>query len=82
MYMTKVKTGRANSSEYALGNLRPYILALMEQEGRDFSICEQCLEPTNDKWEFHHNRYEGATYYDLEIVCLSCNRLEKNCGLA
>jgi hypothetical protein len=60
-------------------NLRPYILFLMEQEGRDFEQCELCpnrIQP--DEYEIHHSRYDGATYYDLRIVCTSCNRKVEN----
>lgn len=64
-------------------NLRPYILFLMEQEARDFTECELCgREIAADEFEIHHTRYEGATYYDLRIVCRSCNRKEENLFLS
>src|SRR5215204_4884884 len=27
----------------------------------------------------HHTKYEGATYYDLRIVCTKCNNAPENC---
>lgn len=62
--------------------MRSYVLALMERDKRDFTTCEYCYKPTNGKWEIHHTKYEGATYYDLMIVCRSCNRIGENVGLA
>lgn len=73
-----------NSHIYQLGNMRPYIVHMLEQEGRisDYMACEECLKPIDgNKWEIHHTKYAGATYYDLLVVCLSCNRIEANCGL-
>lgn len=72
-----------NSKLYNLSHLRPYVVALMEQEGRINpleTICELCLEPANP-YEIHHTRYEEATYYDLLVVCLSCNRLNEHINL-
>jgi hypothetical protein len=68
------------SVENKISNLRPYILFLMEQEGRDFTQCELCPAPIPEgEYEIHHTRYDGATYYDLRIVCRSCNHKEENC---
>lgn len=75
----------SNSSDYKLNNLRPYIVALMTDEGRitDQSICEYCLELIPDnKWEIHHTKYQGATYQDLLLICRSCNRIGENVGLS
>lgn len=73
----------SNSHYYWLGQLRPYIIALMEYEGRDFSKCEYCSKYIpNNRYEIHHTKYDGATYYDLMIVCASCNRIPVNVGLA
>lgn len=75
--------GMTNSVKHHLRGVRPYVIALMQAEGRDFSVCEQCLEAIpNGKYDIHHTKYEGATYYDLEIVCRSCNLKAKNMGLA
>lgn len=77
-----MKTGVNNSKYNQLDNLRPVIIAMMKEEGRDFEQCEQCLEsiPVN-KFDIHHTKYEGATYYDLQIVCRSCNLTGDNVGL-
>lgn len=58
------------------------ILSMMKLEGRNFEQCELC--PTSipkGKFSLHHTRYEGATYYDLRIVCQKCNHAPANVGL-
>lgn len=75
----------SNSQDNQLHSIREYVVFLMEQEGRitDNTICEYCLEPCpGNKWEIHHTKYEGATYYDLMVVCRKCNRAPENVGLA
>lgn len=63
--------------------MRSIVVSMMTEEGRNFGACEQCSEPIpKGKWELHHTKYEGATYYDLQIICRSCNRLDKNVGLS
>lgn len=67
------------SVENQLSHLRPYIIAMMEQEGRDFEQCELCparIPP--GKFQLHHTRYDGATYKDIKIVCRSCNQKAEN----
>ena len=71
-----------NSKFNSLDQLRPYVLSLMREEGRDFGICELCDQKTKGNFEIHHTKYEGATYYDLKIVCRSCNKIPENIGLA
>jgi hypothetical protein len=71
-----------NAAANQIEHLRPYIIALMKREGRDFTRCELAphdIEP--GKYEIHHTKYEGATYYDLRIVCKPCNRKAENCLL-
>lgn len=70
-------TGLAKHNQ--IEHLRPYILFLMSKEGRDFTECELCEDDIEDGgFEIHHIRYEGATYYDLRIVCRGCNRKAEN----
>jgi 5-methylcytosine-specific restriction endonuclease McrA len=77
-----MKAANRNSLDNQIQGLRPYILALMEDEGRDFNTCEYCGKHIPDNhFEIHHTRYEGATYYDLMIVCRSCNKIPENVGL-
>lgn len=73
-----------NSAIHHLGvDMKRYVEAIMEHEGRDFTTCEYCdKDILNGKYELHHTKYEGATYYDLMIVCRSCNRIPENVGLA
>jgi Pyruvate/2-oxoacid:ferredoxin oxidoreductase delta subunit len=72
-YVLEEKNGQAKYN--MLGALRPIVIAMMESEGRDFNRCELCgnFIPDNE-FEIHHDKYEGATYYDLRIVCMGCNR--------
>jgi hypothetical protein len=71
-----------NAKHNQIEHLRPYILFLMRKEGRDFSRCELGNERIeNGQYEIHHTKYDGATYYDLRIVCRSCNRKPENCLL-
>jgi hypothetical protein len=63
-------------------SFRRLILTMMRQEGRNFLQCELCpatIAP--GKFSLHHEKYEGATYYDLRIVCQSCNHAPANTGL-
>jgi hypothetical protein len=70
---------RGKSEANSLDNLRPYVVGLMELEGRDFEHCELCTSviPPN-KYDIHHTKYDGATYYDLMIVCRKCNTAQEN----
>lgn len=72
-----------------LGGLGVYIIPLLKARGRKFDKCEECLVKLPKKlpngrrgFELHHTKYDGATIDDLMVVCLSCNRLSKNKGLA
>ena len=74
---------RGLSHENQIENLRPYILALMKRDGRDFTKCEHRGCPIEDgRFEIHHTKYEGATYHDLRIVCRRCNKRAENLLLA
>lgn len=79
---TRVEIGR--SKEYGLTPvMRDIVIAMMTEEGRDFTWCEyRNHRIKKDSFEIHHTKYEGATYYDLMIVCTSCNQLEENKMLA
>jgi len=72
----------SNSTEHKLDQLRPYIVAIMQEQGRDFTVCgyKDCDIPEGE-YEIHHTKYRGATFYDLIIVCRSCNRIAENVGL-
>lgn len=61
---------------------RKIIVALMEQHGRDFTQCELCpAKIPEGKFDIHHTKYEGATFWDLRIVCKKCNHAPQNVGL-
>src|SRR5437870_2546817 len=63
------KSGLSNSVENQISQLRAYILFLMRRQGRNFERCELCPATIPvGKYNIHHERYEGATYYDLKIV--------------
>lgn len=72
-----------NSADNALGNMRDYIEALMiEALEKDPFFCEICEERQGRKCDIHHRKYEGATLYDLQFVCRSCNLAHANKGLS
>lgn len=73
-----------NSEQYGLSRqMKDYVVLLMEQDGRNFDKCEQCfINIPKGKYQIHHTKYEGATYYDLQIVCNNCNHKSENIGLA
>lgn len=73
-----------NSVKYVLNPaFRDLLISMMIEEGRDFNTCELCGRhiPDND-FNLHHLKYEGATYFDLRIVCSPCNHAPENVGLA
>lgn len=76
------RTHQGNSFDNNLNYLRKYILALMIREGRDLTVCEVCGKPITGRMVIHHEKYEGATYYDLKIACQSCNTKPENQLLA
>jgi hypothetical protein len=79
------KGGQAfrKSGDWFHPHFREIIRAMMKRDGRDFNQCELCPVYIPDgKYEIHHTKYEGATYYDLRIVCSSCNHKPENCLLS
>lgn len=59
--------------------LREVVLAMMEREGKDFSYCELGRHRIKDgRFDLHHTKYEGATYYDLQIACRKHNTAQEN----
>lgn len=62
--------------------IRPHIVECMRRLGKDPYICEICGEQQVKRCEIHHTKYAGATLYDLQYVCGSCNRARVNMGLA
>jgi len=76
-----VKAGR-NSEHNSLYIIRPLIEQLMVEElGKDPFLCEICKEQQAVHCDIHHTKYEGATIYDLQFVCRSCNLSHVNKGL-
>ena len=64
----------SNSAKY---KIEPVIMVLikemMRRDGRDFGWCELGFHRIEGNFDIHHEKYEGATYYDLRISCRSCN---------
>lgn len=60
---------------------REYVLECFRRLGKVFNRCEQC-DVITTKLEIHHTKYEGATLYDLQLVCHRCNLQSYNKGLA
>lgn len=70
---------RIDALDNTTSYLRWIIRAMMKQEGRDFTQCELCpAKIPQGKHNIHHTKYEGATYYDLRIVCAKCNNAPEN----
>lgn len=49
--------------------------------GKDKYTCEICGDSVPHGCDLHHTKYEGATIFDLEYVCRSCNLARVNKGL-
>lgn len=58
--------------DLARSTLRPYIYECFRRMGKRLDKCEQC-GVTDKKLDIHHTKYDGATVYDLQLVCRSCN---------
>ncbi len=70
---------RVDALDNTTSYLKWIILAMMRRDGRDFSECELCGDPIPEgKYQLHHTKYEGATYYDLKIVDAKCNQAPEN----
>lgn len=83
MYGKTNPFNRNNSTEYQLDiNMRPYVEECLRRLGKDPFLCENCGERQTKKCDIHHTKYEGATIYDLQYVCRSCNLARANVGLA
>lgn len=63
-------------------NMRPYIHSCLEQRGKDRYTCERCGDHQTESCEIHHTKYEGATIYDLQYVCRSCNLARAGQGIS
>lgn len=60
------------------GNIRAYVNAIFDYWGRDWYTCGLCGKDLSYRGFIHHTKYDGATIYDLLIVCRSCNTLPEN----
>ena len=63
--------------EYRGGEMHTYIVECLRLLGKTFDHCEQCDKRTT-KLDVHHTKYDGATIYDLELVCRACNLKAEN----
>lgn len=54
------------------GVFRDYVEECLRSMGKNFEICEICGDELKKPY-IHHTKYDGATVYDLQIVCCSCN---------
>jgi len=61
-----------------LYTLRDVVIAMMKRDGRDFTYCELGKHRMDGAFDIHHTKYEGATYYDLQIACRKCNTQQEN----
>lgn len=61
-----------NSKKYWLNReMKMYVLMAMVNLGREIK-CAACGNA--EDLEIHHNKYEGATIYDLDLLCSKCHR--------
>lgn len=58
--------------------MREIVLTMMRKEGRDFTRCQLCPARITGAPDIHHTKYDGATYYDLLLVCRKCNSASEN----
>lgn len=72
-----------NSEVYRIAPpLRDLIYQLMQTElGKDPHWCEYCWEEQSRRCEIHHERYAGATLYDLRFLCRRCQMQPENKNL-
>ena len=68
---------RQKTDNLVYGVDRQLIVGCLEKLGKDFDKCEMCGQKLT-KFCLHHDKYEGATIYDLMIVCNSCNQKADN----
>lgn len=63
------------------GAWRQIVEHCLRKIGHTFDHCELC-GVTDKKLDIHHTKYDGATIYDLQVVCHKCNTQEVNRYLA
>ena len=71
-----------NRQVYALENLRPIVVECLSRLGKDPFVCDVCEASQPKKCDIHHTKYDGATIYDLQYVCRSCNLARAGQGLS
>jgi hypothetical protein len=54
------------------------IWAMLRRDGRNIAFCELGNHQLKGRPTLHHTRYEGATYFDLQIACFSCQNKKEN----
>jgi hypothetical protein len=60
----------------------PLVVESLKRAGKKFDRCELCGKHLEkDEFELHHTKYEGASIYDLKVVCHKCNTQPENKGL-
>jgi hypothetical protein len=63
-------------------SMMPYVRECLRRLGKDPYLCEICDESQAKPCQIHHTKYDGATIYDLQYVCPSCNLARVNRGLS
>lgn len=58
-------------------NILNYVIAIFEQQGRDFYTCEICGFKSKEKLGLFHLKYDNATINDIKIGCQKCNCREE-----
>lgn len=70
-----------NAETNALEDMKTYVVECLRLLGKDPHVCEICLERQERVCDIHHTKYEGATIYDLQYVCRSCNLARAGQGI-
>lgn len=68
---------RLDIDNYGSGLMIDYIYECFRRLGKDLKTCEQC-GITDKKLDIHHTKYDGATVYDLQLLCHKCNTQPAN----
>ena len=57
-----------------------YVKECLIRIGKRFDRCEYCNN-SDSRLTMHHTVYDGATVYDIDIICYKCNLSEENLRL-
>jgi hypothetical protein len=62
-------------------DITKYIKVILNDQNVDFTKCSYCGNEIKNNKKLHHTKYDGATIYDIKILCHSCNLKKENRNL-